>query len=500
MSDSSLTYRASGVDVEANNEANERIKAEVLRTHDERVLTRPGLFGGAISLTELLTGKTFLRLVGAIAADPQGRPGGWAGAGAGGDAGAPALVRLLRDRLGPQAAPLAFLDYLATARLEPLRAADLVGRLAAELLEEPRAVLIGGETAEMPGTFREGSWEVVGALFGLAGQAAPAGSRPGAAGKRPWADLSGARSLAHPALVFSMDGVGTKTRVAVAAGRTAGLAEDIIHHSLNDILCQGARGLAMCFYLGCHGRDESLVGPLSSAIEERCRELGLSVLDLTVCEKPQVYLPGEIDLCAAVAGLVDADRLIQGAAVRAGDRLLGLASSGLHTNGYSLARRALLERGRHSLGERLPELGGTLAEALLEPHRCYAPAVLPLLRDAGSHGAPKAVAHVTGGGLAGNLVRVLPDGLGAEIRLSSWEPPPLFRLIQKAGNIPEQDCLGGGMYETFNMGIGLVLVVDSAAAAGVKERLETAGEEVTVIGAVVPAPGRESQPRVALLP
>jgi phosphoribosylformylglycinamidine cyclo-ligase len=495
VSDFYLTYRASGVDVEANNAANERIRAQVLRTHDERVLTRPGLFGGAMSLRGFTEDLSLARLVGAARAAPPDGP----------EVDAAALVGLLRERLGPRAVPLAFLDYLAAAHLEPQQAADLVGRFAAELLKKPRAVLIGGETAEMPGTFRQGRWEVVGALFGVtgagrAGGTASDGSTAGAlpAG-RAEADLSPASALGHPALVFSMDGVGTKTRLAVSVGRTAGLASDIIHHSLNDILCQGARGLAMSFYLGCHEREEAVVGPLASAVEQRCRELDLAVLDLSVCEKPQVYLPGEIDLCAAVAGLVDADKLIQGAAVRPGDLLLGLASAGLHTNGYSLARRALLERGRYTLEERFPGLAGTLAEALLEPHRCYAPAVLPLLADPGISPALKGVAHITGGGLADNLVRVLPEGLGAEIHLSAWEPPPLFRLIQRAGNVPEQDYQGKGMYETFNMGIGLVLVVDRATAAAVTERLEGAGERVTVIGTVVPAASPGPEPRVRLL-
>lgn len=484
MGEPFLTYKASGVDVEANNEANERIKAEVRRTHDERVLTRPGLFGGAMSLGRPPARGAWPRLVGAIAPVTRARP----------EAGTAALVRRLRRRLGPAAVPFAFLDYLAAARLDALRAAGLVGRIAGELVKRPKAVLIGGETAEMPGTFRDGRWEVVGALFGLVpeeGQAA-AVAAPAAVG------LAAAGEFAQPALVFSMDGVGTKTRVAVAAGRTDGLASDIIHHSLNDILCQGAAGLAMSFYLGCHRRDEAVLARLLGAVHGRCRDLGLTVLDLQVHEKPRVYRPGEIDLCAAVVGLVDAERLIQGTAVRAGDVLLGLASSGLHTNGYSLARRALLERGGYALGDRPPPLGCTLAEALLEPHRCYAASVLPLLREAG--GGLKAVAHITGGGLADNLVRVLPAGLGADVRTGAWRPPPLFRLIEEAGGVPAQDGKAKGMYETFNMGIGLVLVVAAEAATEATRRLQQAGETVTEIGSVVDAPQRTGASRVRLLP
>jgi phosphoribosylformylglycinamidine cyclo-ligase len=162
--------------------------------------------------------------------------------------------------------------------------------------------------------------------------------------------------------------------------------------------------------------------------------------------------------------------------------LVGLASDGLHTNGYSLARRALLERAGLKLEGRVVELGVTLAEALLRPHRNYAPAVLPLL--AGESPAVHAVAHVTGGGLADNLARVLPEGLQAVVRLASWEVPPLFRLIQRCGQVPEQDPAGKGMYETFNMGIGLVLAVEAGKADQVVRGLAAGGERAVLLGEV----------------
>jgi phosphoribosylformylglycinamidine cyclo-ligase len=293
-----------------------------------------------------------------------------------------------------------------------------------------------------------------------------------------------------------MDGVGTKTKLGVLARSTGGLALDIIHHSSNDILCLGACGKALLFYVGCHRRDEALLAPFQAAASRACARLGLSALEIAVAEKPSVYLPGEIDICAAVAGVVDEERLLQGEEVRAGDALVGLASDGLHTNGYSLARRALLERAGLKLDARVAELGATLAEALLAPHRNYAPAVLPLLGERPS--AIRAVAHITGGGLADNLGRVLPAGLRAIVRLSSWEVPPLFRLIQRCGEVPERDPSGKGMYETFNMGIGLVLVVEAGRAEEIRRRLTAAGERAVPLGEVVARLPGDAAERVTL--
>jgi phosphoribosylformylglycinamidine cyclo-ligase len=325
----------------------------------------------------------------------------------------------------------------------------------------------------------------VGALFALA---------EGVAG----ANLARAASYSQPCLVFSMDGVGTKTSLALAAGRTAGLAQDIIHHSLNDILCQGAGGLALLLYVGCHVREEDALQPLVRAAEEEARRLGLALLQMSIAEKPQVYLPGQIDVCAAIAGLADAGRLLQGEAVQEGDLILGLASNGLHTNGYSLARRALLERAGLRLDQHLAELGRTLGEALLEPHRNYAPAVLPLLP--GKSSPVRAIAHITGGGLADNLGRVIPAGLGAEIRLGAWEVPALFRLIQRCGEVPESDPAGRGMLETFNMGIGLALVIEPGRREEVLRALSAAGERVMVLGQVVPAAPGGAGHKVRFIP
>jgi phosphoribosylformylglycinamidine cyclo-ligase len=285
--------------------------------------------------------------------------------------------------------------------------------------------------------------------------------------------------------VFSIDGIGTKTKLGMMTRRTAGLALDIIHHCLDDILCQGARGIGLMLYLGCHHRDDRLVDALLAAAEECCHSNGLVLLDRMVTEKPGLYLPGEIDLCGVIAGSVDAEQLIQGDRIGREDQIIGLPSSGLHTNGYSLARKALLEKGRFGLDQCIDQLECTLGDALLEPHRNYAPVVLPLLEDADLGEAVRGIAHITGGGLKDNLGRILPGKLEAEIYLDRWQPPPIFELIRRAGNIPLQDPVGKGMYESFNMGIGLVLVVAPEHSGRILERIEDGGCQAVVIGRVV---------------
>ena len=470
MSDESLTYRASGVDVEANLEANRRIQAYIRRTYTDQVLTRGGLFGGALRLSGLPKPLERLQLTGRLIAPPGDGP----------EQVSLQIARSCRSRLSAQTEALAFLDYLAAAHLDARRAADLVGGFSAVFAADPKIPIIGGETAEMPDVFREGAWEVVGALFA-------AGAEEEAAADR--IDLSTLQGYKQPALVFSMDGVGTKTKIGVQTRLSSGLAADIIHHSLDDILCQGARGIGFMLYLGCHSRDEQLIEPLLAAAKACCRSNGVVLLDSEVSEKPDLYRPGEIDLCGAIVGVVEADRLIQGERIHPGAVLLGLTSSGLHTNGYSLARKALLERGDFALDQHVPELGGTLGQALLEPHRNYAPLILPLLEDAELGPAIRGIAHITGGGLEDNLERILPPTVRAEIRLDSWQPPPIFELIRRSGKIPLQDPVGKGMYESFNMGIGLVLAVPPEQSERVLGRIREGGLEAVAIGEVLDSAG-----------
>ncbi|UCF98679.1 MAG: phosphoribosylformylglycinamidine cyclo-ligase [Spirochaetaceae bacterium] len=466
MSEDSLTYRDSGVDVEANLEANRRIQQYIRRTHNESVLTRSGLFGGAIRLGHLPEALGRTALVGRLITTEGDSP----------ENAGRRITRTCRSRSSAAEYPLAFLDYLAAARLDANRAADLVEIFSGSFESPPKIPIIGGETAEMPDVFRSGAWEVVGALFAVTGAHSAAGST---------VSLNKLEEFEQPTLVFSMDGVGTKTKLGVTTRRTSGLALDIIHHSLNDILCQGARGLAVMLYMGCHRRDDQLIEPLRATAADCCRDNGLVLLDFAICEKPNLYLPGEIDVCGVVVGAVDAAGVLQGDAIQTGDILVGLSSSGLHTNGYSLARKALLERGELRLDQFIDELGCSLADALLEPHRNYAPAILPLLADRELGLAIRGIAHITGGGLKDNLERILPGTVRAEIQIGSWRPPSIFELIRRCGNIPLQDPVGKGMYESFNMGIGLVLVVAPEYSRRILEQLRVGGHPAVVIGQVV---------------
>jgi phosphoribosylformylglycinamidine cyclo-ligase len=489
MQEDPLTYRSSGVDVETYNRAGAQIKAHIQETFGAQVRSGTGQFGTAIGLEGWGAIASRLRLYGTLA---------------GGDSPtdeklAEQIISCCRENLPSTARPLAFMDYIGAGGMDYTRVVDLVGAFSRILRKDPKIPLVGGETAEMPGVFHPKRWEVVGAMFALQEASIPGRDQGspaiGVDGKPAAVELPvpAGRSLDQQALVFSIDGVGTKTKLGVATRQTSGLALDIIHHSLNDILCQGARGLAIMLYIGCYNTDPQLVGPLQAAASECCKRNGLVLLDCQVSEKPDIYLPGEIDICGAIVGTVQTERLIQGKRIQAGDLLIGLPSSGLHTNGYSLARKALLERCGLGLDQYLDELGCNLGEALLEPHRNYAPPVLSLIEDEETTAGVKGIAHITGGGFKDNLERVLPEGLCAEIRLDSWQPPPIFELIRRCGNIPLQDPVGKGMYESFNMGIGLVLVVAPEYRGSILKTLQDGGVEAVEIGRVYPCVQAQDQ-------
>lgn len=517
-----LTYKASGVDIESNNESNERIKEQIKRTHNHRLVMETGLFAGGISLNDFKSWKQPL-LVGSLGYLEPGFTAGRAGAGAGIPAGAAAMVvESCFSSFPPAAEKIAFLDYLAASRLEVKKVESLVTGFADVLSGPPLLPLAGGETAEMPGVFQSGKWEVVGALYGVSRGivsrgSVSRGSRTGfpATGRQKekkqefpdqefpqvkGVDISRLKRLKCPVLMVSMDGVGTKARLGVAFRQTRGLAGDIINHSLNDLLCQGGRGLAIMVYLGCHTPDQELIEDFREGLAEVLALENLSLLDLKVAPNRDLYLPGEYDICASIAGLVERQCIIIGAEIEEGDLLIGLASEGLHTNGYSLAAAALLQGGKLKLDQYIPELNNTLGEALLVPHRSYTMAVHSLLEKDSTIGSVRGIAHITGGGLRDNLCRILPQGLGAEIEKSSFEVPSIFPLIQRCGRIPEHDPLRGGMYETFNMGVGLVLAVVRESAYDVVSALQLSGEEASIIGRVVGSPARAAQERVRFLP
>jgi phosphoribosylformylglycinamidine cyclo-ligase len=278
----------------------------------------------------------------------------------------------------------------------------------------------------------------------------------------------------EPVLVASTDGVGTKIQVAIATGVHDTVGYDLVAHCVNDILVQGAVPLFFLDYIALGRMDVERVEAIVRGFARGCSEFGCPLIGGETAELPGSYAEGDYDLAGFIVGVVER-RLALPAGVREGDVLLGLPSSGLHTNGYSLARRVLFDRLGLRADSRLPELGGSLGEALLAPHRAYLPALEPLVE----RGKLRALAHITGGGFPGNLPRVLPAGLRARVRVGAWEVPALFRLIQRGGEVSDAE-----MYRTFNMGIGMVAVVAPADLHDVEHSLERRGEASFVIGAV----------------
>jgi len=281
-----------------------------------------------------------------------------------------------------------------------------------------------------------------------------------------------------PVLVSSVDGVGTKTKVARAMGHLEVIGRDVVAHCANDVAAHGARPLFFLDYVAMGSLEPEVVEALVRGMVQACRETGLVLLGGETAEMPGVYLPGEVDVVGCVVGMVPRARLIDGTAVTPGDVLIGLASTGLHTNGFSLARHVLDTVGI-SLDARPAGLDAPLGEILLRPHRNYAPAILRVLQEGEVHG----IAHITGGGLPGNLVRILPQGCRAVVRRGSWPVPPIFSFLQALGDVREEE-----MFRTFNMGIGMVVVVPPGFAEEAVALFEQYGEEAFVIGGVEPGP------------
>ena len=276
-------------------------------------------------------------------------------------------------------------------------------------------------------------------------------------------------------LVASADGVGTKLEVAKRMEIYDTVGRDLVQHCINDILVQGARPLFFLDYVGTGRLEPRVVSELIRGCAEACRENGLALLGGETAEMPGLYADGDFDLVGFIVGAVKREKLLDGSRVRAGQKLLGLESSGLHTNGYSLARKILFELRGHDVGDRPAALGGpSVGEALLATHRSYLPQVWPLLEEE----RIAAMAHITGGGLVDNLPRVLGDHL-ALLDRGSWPVPPLFEYLVDAGRIEL-----GEAHQAFNMGIGFVLVVDPEEAVEVRARLEASGERVHEIGSI----------------
>ena len=289
------------------------------------------------------------------------------------------------------------------------------------------------------------------------------------------------RDLREPVLVASADGVGTKLMVAKMAGDFSTVGRDLVNHCVNDVLVQGARPLFFLDYVGAGVLEPAQVVALVEGVAAGCRENGCALLGGETAEMPGFYQPGDYDLVGFIVGVVERDRLLGPARVQPGDVLVGLASQGLHTNGYSLARRVLFDQLGLTIGEALPNVVGeqgetpTVRQALLAPHKSYLEPLVGLLDDPGLH----AMAHVTGGGLTDNVPRSLPAGCRARIRTSAWTVPPLFRLLGERGRIAVEE-----MRRVFNLGIGMVLVVAPEACDEVLAHLEKVQSPGAVIGEV----------------
>jgi len=283
----------------------------------------------------------------------------------------------------------------------------------------------------------------------------------------------------EPVLVSSTDGVGSKLKVAFMANRHDTVGIDLVAMGVNDLLVHGAEPLYFLDYIGIGQLDPARVEALVRGVAEGCRRAGCALIGGETAELPDLYALGEYDLAGFAVGVVERERILDGAAVKPGDVVLGLASSGLHSNGYSLARRIVF----HVLGLRvdamLPGTGRTVADELLEPTRIYAAAV----RAALAAGGVTAMANITGGGLTGNVPRVLPEGCRVVLRRGSWRVAPVFETLREAGRVSEPEML-----RTFNLGVGYVVIVRAADADRVKRALEGAGESVSAIGEVVSGP------------
>ncbi len=273
----------------------------------------------------------------------------------------------------------------------------------------------------------------------------------------------------EPVLVSSVDGVGTKLKIACALAKHDTIGIDIVNHCVNDILTCGAEPLFFLDYIAMGRLVPEQVAAIAQGLAQACREVGCALIGGETAEMPGLYTGEDYDLAGFIIGAVEKEKIIMGKTVAVGDAIIGLLSSGLHTNGYSLMRKIFGES-RSALDTHYPELGHTLGEELLEPHRCYYHQLKPLLP------LVKGIAHITGGGLIGNVPRILPEGMAAQFHHRKWTIPPIFQLIQQRGNVDQQE-----MYRVFNMGIGMVLICSPDNA----DQLTKALPEAKVIGEVV---------------
>lgn len=288
-----------------------------------------------------------------------------------------------------------------------------------------------------------------------------------------------AKKYREPVLVSGTDGVGTKLRVAFITNKHDTIGIDAVAMCVNDILTLGAEPLFFLDYLAVGKLEPDKVANIVAGVAEGCRQAGCALIGGETAEMPDFYGNGEYDIAGFAVGVIEKDKIIDGSTIVPGDLLIGLKSSGLHSNGYSLARRVMLDRGRAD--EFHPLLGRTIGEELLCPTRIYVSTILPLINEFDIKG----IAHITGGGLPENVPRILPSGTAAQIYTSAWEPPAVFKLIAEEGPVDISE-----MYRVFNMGIGMVLAVQEENAGVVMDELKNQGEDAIIIGKVIEGNGQ----------
>lgn len=288
-----------------------------------------------------------------------------------------------------------------------------------------------------------------------------------------------------PVLVSSVDGVGTKLKIAFLTGRHDTIGQDLVNHCVNDIAVQGASPLFFLDYLAVGKLDAEVAASVISGIARGCRENGCALIGGETAEMPGLYTNGEYDLAGTIVGAAEKSNLITGRNIRPGDVLIGLPSTGLHTNGYSLARKLLFEVAGYQANTWRHELGTTLAEELLKIHRSY---LKPIRTLVAAH-LPKGAAHITGGGITDNVPRMLPEQLAAAIEVSAWPVPPIFKMLREIGNMPEEDWR-----RTLNLGIGMILAIGEKDIIKAERLLKKMGETFYRIGHVIRA--RRGGPRV----
>ncbi len=279
-------------------------------------------------------------------------------------------------------------------------------------------------------------------------------------------------AYSKPVLVSSIDGVGTKLKVAAEMGRYDTIGACLVNHCVNDILVCGAEPLFFLDYYACGKLMPAMAADIVKGMVAACRENSCALIGGETAEMPGVYAADDFDLAGTIVGVVDRERVVNGAAISAGDVMIGLPSTGLHTNGYSLARKVLEGKLRNTC----EGLSGTIGDELLNVHRSYLSVIEPLLGSEDLHG----MSHITGGGLMGNTMRIVPEGLTLDVEWKSWPEPVIFDIIRKEGKVPEED-----MRRTFNLGVGLVMIVSKAGAGRIMEDLKSKGENAYIIGQVV---------------